>query len=84
MMIVILLTGDFEEIYGETEELELEDGAPSAGHWDAVVTCFFIDTVIILDFPRRLRIDLTVRSGQKCGQLPTNYPPNPRSRWSVD
>ncbi|KAF4576216.1 hypothetical protein EYR40_000455 [Pleurotus pulmonarius] len=37
-----LVAGDFEEIYGEIEESE--DGAPSAGHWDAVVTCFFIDT----------------------------------------
>lgn len=35
--------GDFEEIYGtEYEEGDLE---PQAGQWDAVLTCFFIDTV---------------------------------------
>ncbi|KAI0752760.1 N2227-domain-containing protein [Daedaleopsis nitida] len=34
--------GDFEEIYGD----ESNDGGdePSAGKWDAVLTCFFIDT----------------------------------------
>ncbi|KAJ8517718.1 hypothetical protein ONZ45_g5124 [Pleurotus djamor] len=35
-----LVAGDFEEIYGEDTD---EDG-PSAGQWDAVLTCFFIDT----------------------------------------
>ncbi|KAJ8593712.1 N2227-domain-containing protein [Rhizopogon salebrosus TDB-379] len=37
-----LVAGDFEEIYGtEYEEGDLE---PQAGQWDAVLTCFFIDT----------------------------------------
>ncbi|KAG1730248.1 N2227-domain-containing protein [Suillus paluster] len=37
-----LVAGDFEEIYGaeyEEDDLELQ-----AGQWDAVLTCFFIDT----------------------------------------
>lgn len=36
--------GDFEEIYSAEEE----DGngqEPHSGQWDAVLTCFFIDTV---------------------------------------
>lgn len=33
-------TGDFEEIYG----LENQDESHE-GQWDAVLTCFFIDTV---------------------------------------
>lgn len=32
--------GDFEEIYGG----EPVPGEPEAGIWDAVLTCFFIDT----------------------------------------
>jgi carnosine N-methyltransferase len=37
------VAGDFEEIYGildEDDERELQQGK-----WDAVLTCFFIDTV---------------------------------------
>jgi hypothetical protein len=38
------ITGDFEEVYGAKEgndqDLEVQDG-----RWDAVVTCFFLDTV---------------------------------------
>jgi len=37
-----LVAGDFEEIYGTDEEKDPDD--PSAGIWDAVLTCFFIDT----------------------------------------
>lgn len=33
--------GDFEEIYGG----ESDPNEPQAGLWDAVMTCFFIDTV---------------------------------------
>ena len=37
--------GDFEEIYGaeDSDESELH-----AGQWDAVLTCFFIDTVSLV------------------------------------
>ncbi|KAH0831322.1 hypothetical protein J3R83DRAFT_13970 [Lanmaoa asiatica] len=36
-----LVAGDFEEIYGAEGTDESE---PHAGQWDAVLTCFFIDT----------------------------------------
>jgi len=36
-----LVAGDFEEIYGAEDTDESE---PHAGQWDAVLTCFFIDT----------------------------------------
>ena len=34
-------TGDFEEVYGS----ESQPGEPQSGEWDAIMTCFFIDTV---------------------------------------
>lgn len=34
--------GDFEEIYGA---VDTDASEPHAGQWDAVLTCFFIDTV---------------------------------------
>ena len=34
------VTGDFEEIYGSPNE-----DNEHIGQWDAIVTCFFIDTV---------------------------------------
>ncbi|KIP05611.1 hypothetical protein PHLGIDRAFT_24983 [Phlebiopsis gigantea 11061_1 CR5-6] len=36
-----LVAGDFEEIYGPDE---YEDDEPQAGSWDAILTCFFLDT----------------------------------------
>ncbi|KAI0372549.1 N2227-domain-containing protein [Pilatotrama ljubarskyi] len=36
-----LVAGDFEEIYGVEDA---DEGEPQAGQWDAVLTCFFIDT----------------------------------------
>ncbi|KAL0945887.1 hypothetical protein HGRIS_012171 [Hohenbuehelia grisea] len=36
-----LVAGDFEEIYGSDGE---DSEEPQAGQWDAVLTCFFIDT----------------------------------------
>ncbi|KAI6100907.1 N2227-domain-containing protein [Pisolithus croceorrhizus] len=36
-----LVAGDFEEIYGAEDTDENE---PQAGKWDAILTCFFIDT----------------------------------------
>ncbi|KAH8112811.1 N2227-domain-containing protein [Phellopilus nigrolimitatus] len=35
-----LVAGDFEEVYGS----ENDDSEPQAGQWDAILTCFFIDT----------------------------------------
>ncbi|KDQ06519.1 hypothetical protein BOTBODRAFT_39554 [Botryobasidium botryosum FD-172 SS1] len=37
-----LVAGDFEEIYGSEEGVEGRE--PQAGLWNAVLTCFFIDT----------------------------------------
>ncbi|KAJ7763152.1 N2227-domain-containing protein [Mycena maculata] len=36
-----LVAGDFEEIYGSPE---INSDEPQAGQWDAILTCFFIDT----------------------------------------
>ncbi|TFK92537.1 N2227-domain-containing protein [Polyporus arcularius HHB13444] len=36
-----LVAGDFEEIYGSLDE---DPSEPHSGQWDAVLTCFFIDT----------------------------------------
>jgi len=41
-----LVAGDFEEVFGQQDD-EADPDGPSAGLWDAVLTCFFIDTVII-------------------------------------
>jgi carnosine N-methyltransferase len=35
--------GDFEEIYGTQNDAN----EPQSGQWDAVLTCFFIDTVLL-------------------------------------
>ncbi|KAA1475264.1 N2227-domain-containing protein [Dentipellis sp. KUC8613] len=37
-----LVAGDFEEIYGMQDETTADE--PQAGQWDAILTCFFIDT----------------------------------------
>ena len=37
----LFFTGDFEEIYG----VETHPDEPQSGQWDAIMTCFFIDTV---------------------------------------
>ena len=41
-----LVAGEFEEVYGR-QDGGADPDEPSAGLWDAVLTCFFIDTVII-------------------------------------
>lgn len=42
-----LVAGDFEEVYGQ-QDREADPNEPSAGQWDAILTCFFIDTVTSL------------------------------------
>ena len=42
-----LVAGDFEEVYGQ-QDGETDPNEPSAGQWDAILTCFFIDTVSVL------------------------------------
>ena len=39
-----LVAGDFEDVYGQ-QDGDADPDEPSAGLWDAVLTCFFIDTV---------------------------------------
>ncbi|VDC05234.1 unnamed protein product [Peniophora sp. CBMAI 1063] len=36
-----LVAGDFEEVYGKDDH---DEDDPANGQWDAIVTCFFIDT----------------------------------------
>lgn len=38
-----LVAGDFEGVYGQ-QDGDADSDEPSAGLWDAVLTCFFIDT----------------------------------------
>jgi carnosine N-methyltransferase len=54
--------GDFEEVYG-AEEGDGSEHEPQSGQWDAVLTCFFIDTVtIILPHTGNNRCFLTITS----------------------
>jgi carnosine N-methyltransferase len=41
VMCISTIVGDFEEIYG----VDTDPREPHSGQWDAVLTCFFIDTV---------------------------------------
>lgn len=45
LLICFVIIGDFEEIYGVPDEEEGAEEEPHAGEWDAIMTCFFIDTV---------------------------------------
>ena len=51
--------GDFEEIYGSHYN---DPDEPQSGQWDAVLTCFFIDTVrtLVVSPLRHLRADFNV------------------------
>ncbi len=65
-----LVAGDFEEIYGS----EVDEGEePHSGQWNAILTCFFIDTVRSCDFD--------IRGGGSCFApigMPQNDPENTR------
>jgi len=63
-----LVAGDFEEIYGATDE----GSENHAGSWNAILTCFFIDTVC--HFIRTLSFFTLRISGQKYNQLPKHLP----------
>ena len=56
--------GDFEEVYGAKEGNpqghEVQDGK-----WDAVVTCFFIDTVRSLALIEALDMSTSYTQGKK-------------------
>lgn len=65
------LAGDFEEVYGAEDH---DEGEPQAGQWDAIVTCFFIDTVSPFELrsisPRSITRARGGRLGQERHQLP--------------
>lgn len=77
-----LSAGDFEEIYGENTEGE--NGTDSeAGKWDAVLTCFFIDTVGISMILSHTGTDWHL-TGQERGELSEDYPQDPGTRRCMD
>ena len=75
-----LRPGDFEEIYGAEYTDESE---PHAGQWDAVLTCFFIDTVRDLS---KIAHDPTqpLIAGQEYRELPSYHPSHPCAGWRLD
>ena len=74
-------TGDFEDIYGPDE---YDGDEPQAGLWDAIVTCFFIDTVNSFHRPACPVVYLTIPAGQKHRQLPPNHPQEISSGGCLD
>lgn len=90
LLIFFVIIGDFEEIYGiqDEEEGAEEEGAeeePHAGEWDAIMTCFFIDTVRSSpSHYHAISPNRTTRAGEEHSKLPPRHPSHPRARWSVD
>lgn len=79
-----LVAGDFEEIYGILEEDDERE--PQQGKWDAVLTCFFIDTVRS-DYPllrKRVLMRMYCVEGKEHRELPPDHIRSPYSRRSVD
>ena len=74
------MPGDFEEIYGAGDTDESE---PHAGQWDAVLICFFIDTVRDL---YQIAHDPAqpLFAGQEHRELPSYHPLHPSARWRLD
>jgi hypothetical protein len=77
-----LVAGDFEEVYGQ-QDGETDPNEPSAGLWDAVLTCFFIDTVTTLSLLHRGIILTLLRAGEKYRELSSHYPSNSRTGWRL-
>jgi carnosine N-methyltransferase len=77
-----LVAGDFEEVYGQ-QNGEPDPNEPSAGLWDAVLTCFFIDTVNALFLHHGMSLTL-LNAGQKYRELPPYNPPDSHSGWHLD
>ena len=73
--------GDFEEIYGAEHTDEDE---PQAGKWDAVLTCFFIDTVRPTLHVHTDGQPLIIATGQKHRQLSSCPAPHPCTWWRLD
>ncbi len=74
----LTILGDFEELFGVKEDPDEDE----TGQWDAVLTCFFIDTVSCGAF-RDLAAEFRT-SGQKHCQLPSNYPSHSRPGRDMD
>ena len=80
-----LVAGDFEDIYGQ-QSAEADPDEPSAGLWDAVLTCFFIDTVTICSLSctgERTSLML-LHAGEKCRELSSHYSSDSRTWWRLD
>lgn|SRR6266850_3368012 len=77
-----LVAGDFEEVYGQ-QDGEPDANEPSAGQWDAILTCFFIDTVNALLFLHERSLTI-VHAGKKYSELPSHHPSDSRSRRCLD
>jgi hypothetical protein len=77
-----LYQGDFEEIYG-AEEGDESGQEPQSGQWDAILTCFFIDTVSPAAL-RRQSARLTGVIGEEYRQLPPHHASIIGARWRLD
>ena len=80
-----LVAGDFEDIYGQ-QGGEADPDEPSAGLWDAVLTCFFIDTVTICTLSCTVGRTLVtlLHAGKKYRELSSHYPSDSRTGWRLD
>lgn len=81
MVPILFLSGDFEEIYGAAD---IDEDEPQAGQWDAILTCFFIDTVC-----HRLAGSITDELikeflGKEHRQLPSHPASDSCTRWYLD
>ena len=73
--------GDFEEIYGAEEDGNGQE--PHSGQWDAIMTCFFIDTVSNASTVESNPLIPAIIGKEYC-QLPPYYSQNTSSWWCLD
>jgi hypothetical protein len=80
-----LVAGDFEDVYGQ-QGGEADPDEPSAGLWDAVLTCFFIDTVTICSLSCTVERTslMLLYAGEKYRELSSHYPSDSRTGWRLD
>ena len=80
-----LVAGDFEEIYGISDEDALKDETkePQEGRWHAVVTCFFIDTVSVYS-KALLLVVIQSSLGQGCCKLFESHTSDLGTWWNMD
>lgn len=80
------ISGDFEEVYG-ADGNEEPGSEPQSGKWDAILTCFFIDTVRNPQFPSErihAHILFVYVVGQKYRQLLAHHTQDFSSWWCLD